>query len=121
MDKPPIKLDYATPQPPERREADPKRMFFYLLPGAMLIAEITSMIAIGHAAGYDTGNVTDMCCPLVTLPFAFGCSVGAIMETIRPNGFRVLLRTLPLIAVVAFLPWLLLQIAIDFNLFRHVY
>lgn len=94
-------------------------MFWFLLPGAVFLTELICLPLFSSQAGYDTGDVTSMFCPGVTLlPVLFGV-VFPIMELIRPNGNRALLQVLPLLAVVVIVPPIVVFFKIDMSANGH--
>src|SRR5437868_6239782 len=111
-------LDYASPPP--AREADRRRMFLYLLPGAICIAAAIGSWLIEATFDGDSRNFFGVMCVLVTAPLGLGYGIFAIREACRPKGVRALRWALYWNAVIAFGPWLMLWSIVRFGLLKHL-
>jgi len=83
-------LNYVAPPPP--RNADPRRMFMYLLPAAICVGAIIGSWMIENTfPNGDSRNLPGPMCVLVTAPLGLVFGMMAIREAFRPRGMRALI------------------------------
>jgi len=123
MEQPPSskieQLNYALPPPP--REANPRRVFMCLLPGAICIAAtIGSRTIEGAFPMGDSRNFGGACLMLFTAPLGLVFGIIAIREALRPRGLRALLWGVGWNIIVASGPCIAIWAVIRFGLLKHL-
>lgn len=114
----PAHLNYASPPPP--RPADPRRLFMYLLPGAICVgAVLGSWIIESRFPAGDSRNFGGVMCALIMAPLGVVFGALAVREAFRPKGLGAFCRGLMWNAVIAFGPWLALWVMVQFGLLKR--
>jgi hypothetical protein len=113
--------DFATASLIVQRDADPRRLFLLLLPGAVCISAILGswVIEATYPQG-DSRNFGGPMCVVATAPLGLVFGVMAIRETFRPRSLGALRRALAWSAVLAGGPWLLFWMIIRFGWLKHM-
>jgi hypothetical protein len=113
-----VPLNYAAPPTP--RNADPRRMFMYLLPAAVCVGAIIGswMIEVTFPNG-DSRNFGGAMCVLVTAPLGLIFGIMGIREACRPRGLRALLWGVGWNVLAALGPWVALWVVVRFGLLKH--
>jgi hypothetical protein len=106
--------------PPER-DAQYGKMLWYLTPATLFSMAFVGFWFINWKM-YPQGDSRDFgspCCMLIMGPTALACVVFIYMEAMRPNGLRVLVRSIFGCLLLPLGLWLALWLIIKFQLFKH--
>jgi hypothetical protein len=112
-------LNYGVPLPPGN--ADPRRMFMYLLPVAICVGAIIGSWMIEYTfPNGDSRNFSGPMCVFVTAPLGLIFGIMAIREAFRPRGLRALFWGAGWNVVTALGPWAALWMIVRFGLLKRL-